>query len=163
MFENLAAGYRQQTGRLVHADFIDMCVPFAAGDTYSTTQDVARWDEALFGGKLLRNESLKRMTTLGMGDYGLGIVVKDEHGERVISHTGSIQGFRADLRYCPARHMIMLSNTESAETLTLSQLLAHQARSGTVSIERLLGSCVHAGEWHSVCACAGIKPAWSRE
>ena len=134
--ENLASGYRQQTGKLAHADFIDMRIPFAAGDMYSTTQDLARWDEALFGGKILREESLKRMTTPGMGDYGLGLVVKDEHSEPVISHTGSIQGFRADLRYYPGRHMIVvvLSNTESTETLTLSQLLADQARSGTVSL-----------------------------
>jgi CubicO group peptidase (beta-lactamase class C family) len=58
-----ASGYRTEGGALRHADFIDMRVPFAAGDLYSTTYGLARWQEALFGGKLLRPDSLKRMTT----------------------------------------------------------------------------------------------------
>lgn len=63
-------------------------------------------------------------------------MVKQEQGERVISHTGGIQGFVGDLRYYPATHtaVVVLSNTESKETLALSQQLAEQARSGSVSL-----------------------------
>src|ERR1700744_489148 len=89
--ENLAPGFRLQAGKLVHADFVDMQIPFAAGDLSSTTDDLARWEEGVFGGKLLRPDSLKRMITPGVGDFG--VVVKQEQGERVISHTGGIQGF----------------------------------------------------------------------
>lgn len=133
--ENLASGYRTQAGALVRAEFIDMRIPFAAGDMYSTTHDLARWEDALYGGKLLRPESLKRMTTAGMGDFGLGVIVKKDQGERVISHTGIIQGFVSDLRYYPDSHtaIVVLSNSESKETLALSQLLADEARSGTLS------------------------------
>lgn len=53
----------------------------------------------------------------------------------MISHTGGIQGFVADLRYYPGKHlsMIVLSNTESKETLELSEQLSREARSGTLS------------------------------
>jgi CubicO group peptidase (beta-lactamase class C family) len=133
--ENLASGYRLQGGKLVHAEFVDMQIPFAAGDLYSTTDDLARWEEGLFGGKLLRPDSLKRMITPGMGDFGLGVVVKQKQGERVISHTGGIQGFVGDLRYYPDKRIavIVLSNTESKETLALSEQLSKQAVSGSLS------------------------------
>jgi ketosteroid isomerase-like protein len=54
----------------------------------------------------------------------------------VISHTGGIQGFVADLRYYPERRItvVVLSNTESKETLALSEQLSEQARSGTISL-----------------------------
>jgi CubicO group peptidase (beta-lactamase class C family) len=133
--ENLASGYRLQAGKLVHAEFVDMRIPFAAGDLYSTTNDLARWQEGLFGGKLLRPDSLKRMITPGMGDFGLGVVIQQDQDQRVISHTGGIQGFVADLRYYPDKHIavIVLSNTESKETLALSEQLSKQAVSGSLS------------------------------
>lgn len=134
--QNLASGYRLQAGRPLHADFIDMGVPFAAGDLYSTTGDLARWEEGLFGGRVLHPDSLKRMITPGIGGFGLGVMVKEEQGERVVRHTGGIQGFVADLRYYPDNRtvVIVLSNTESKETLELSEQLNDQARSGTLSL-----------------------------
>jgi CubicO group peptidase (beta-lactamase class C family) len=131
-----ASGYRVEGGAFRHADFIDMRVPFAAGDLYSTTGDLVRWQEALFGGKLLRPDSLERMTTPGKDDFGLGLIVKQEDGEREISHTGGIQGFVADLRYYPERRLsvVVLSNTESKETLDLSQQLSKQARSDALTL-----------------------------
>jgi CubicO group peptidase (beta-lactamase class C family) len=141
ILQSRASGYRTEGGSLRHADFIDMRIPFAAGDLYSTTNDLARWQEALFGGKLLRPESLKRMTTPGKGTFGLGVEVKQEEGEQVISHTGGIQGFVADLRYYPEKHLsvIVLSNTESKETLELSQQLSRQARSGHLALGAQVG------------------------
>jgi CubicO group peptidase (beta-lactamase class C family) len=131
-----ASGYRVEGREFRHADFIDMRVPFAAGDLYSTTGDLARWQEALFGGKLLRQDSLERMTTPGKDGFGLGLMVKQEDGEREISHTGGIQGFVADLRYYPERRLsvVVLSNTESKETLDLSQQLSKQARSDALTL-----------------------------
>lgn len=134
--ENLASGYRLQDGKLVHAEFVDMRIPFAAGDMYSTPADLARWEEGLYGGKLLHPDSLKRMLTPGTGDFGLGVVVKQDQGELAISHTGGIQGFVADLRYYPDKRIavVVLSNTESKQTLALSEQLSRQARFGSISL-----------------------------
>ena len=134
--ENLASGYLLQGGTYARAEFVDMRIPFAAGDLYSTTNDLARWEEGLYGGKLLSPDSLRRMTTPGLGDFGLGVVVKQENGERVISHAGGIQGFVADLRYYPDQRIavVVLSNTESRETLILSEQLSQQARNGSISL-----------------------------
>jgi CubicO group peptidase (beta-lactamase class C family) len=136
IIQSLATGYRLQNGKPLRAEFVDMRVPFAAGDLYSTTHDLARWEQALFGGRVLRPDSLKKMLTPGQGGFGLGVVVDESHGERVISHTGGIQGFIADLRYYPERRItvVVLSNTESKETLALSEQLSEQVRSGTISL-----------------------------
>jgi CubicO group peptidase (beta-lactamase class C family) len=134
--ENLASGYLLQGGTYARAEFVDMRIPFAAGDLYSTTNDLARWEEGLYGGKLLSPDSLRRMTTPGLGDFGLGVVVKQEKGERVISHAGGIQGFVADLRYYPDQRIavVVLSNTESSDTLILSEQLSQQARNRSISL-----------------------------
>ena len=42
-----------------------MSVPYAAGALRSTAEDMARWNAALFGGKLLKPESLKEMLAPG--------------------------------------------------------------------------------------------------
>lgn len=134
--ENLASGYRLMGGKLVHSEFVDMRIPFAAGDMYSTASDLARWEEGLYGGKLLRHDSLERMITPGMGDFGLGVIVKQEQGQIVISHAGVIQGFVADLRYHFGKRLavVVLSNTESKQTLTLSDELNQQALRGNISL-----------------------------
>lgn len=136
ILQRRASGYRTEGGTLRHADFIDMRIPFAAGDLYSTTRDLERWQGALFGGKLLQPESLRRMITPGNDDFGLGVMVKQDQGELMVSHTGGIQGFVADLRYYPEKRLsvIVLSNTESKDTLELSEQLSRQALSGTVAL-----------------------------
>lgn len=97
-----------------NASFIAMSYAGAAGGVRSTCEDLCRWREALFGGRVLSAASLKAMTTPvrlpGGGqpttatslapdtarepvNYGLGVYVDvDAHG-RSIWHEGGIQGF----------------------------------------------------------------------
>jgi CubicO group peptidase (beta-lactamase class C family) len=94
-----------------NASYISMTYPGAAGNLRSTPEDLCRWHEALFGGRILKPESLKLMTTpgllangqlptakMGPGEpkpirYGMGLFIdSDAHGLQ-ISHGGGIQGF----------------------------------------------------------------------
>jgi CubicO group peptidase (beta-lactamase class C family) len=136
VLENRASGYRTEGAEFRHAEYIDMSVPFAAGDLYSTTHDLQRWEEGLFGGKVLRPDSLSRMLTPNKGDFGFGLVVTQDDGQRLISHTGGIKGFTAELRYYPEKRLsvIVLSNTESKATLELSRLLSQQALNGSIAL-----------------------------
>ena len=36
---------------LVNAGYVDMTIPLSAGGLYSTTEDLLRWEQGLFGGK----------------------------------------------------------------------------------------------------------------
>jgi CubicO group peptidase (beta-lactamase class C family) len=85
-----------------HAPFVDMSNTIGAGSLYSTVEDLHRWTQGLFGGKLLSATSVAKMTTPTQGNvyaYGVGARVVD--GRRRIAHTGGIQGFHTQLVYFP--------------------------------------------------------------
>jgi len=112
-----ASGYVPGKQGLTVAGYVDMTIPFAAGGLYSTTEDLLRWQNALYGGKLLTAESLARMTTPFKKDYAFGVAVDpDTGGNRVIWHDGSIEGFSASIVYVPADRLsvIVLSNLEGS-------------------------------------------------
>ena len=96
---------------------------YAAGGLWATASDVARWDVALMGGKVLNPESMKAMTTpttLTDGrvqDYGFGLNVKRESGRLVLSHGGAISGFRATNLLIPASKsaVVVLINDEQPD------------------------------------------------
>ena len=73
----------------------------AAGAMYSTPADVARFAEALFGGRLVRPASLAKMLAPGLDDYGYGLWSYDfkRKGKtyRVAKRPGSIMGANAVL------------------------------------------------------------------
>ncbi|HEY6230679.1 MAG TPA: serine hydrolase domain-containing protein, partial [Pyrinomonadaceae bacterium] len=48
-----AAGYTPGNSGPVNAGFVHMSIPFSAGALYSTTEDLLRWEQGLFGGKVL--------------------------------------------------------------------------------------------------------------
>jgi CubicO group peptidase (beta-lactamase class C family) len=68
-----AAGYSATGYGFVNAPYIDMSIPYSAGGLYSTTRDLLRWEQALFGGKVISAGSLARMTTPFKDDYALGV------------------------------------------------------------------------------------------
>src|SRR5262245_38444154 len=88
-----AAGYEPGPSGPVNAGFIHMSIPHAAGALYSTTEDLLRWEQGLFGGKVLSSASLKKMTTPFKNDYAFGLTVMRVNGRNWISHNGGIEGF----------------------------------------------------------------------
>ena len=108
-----AQGYNMTRNGLAPArPAMSMSVPWAAGSMYATTGDLLRWEQGLFGGKLLSESSLKTMTTAGKGGFGLGVEVAETDGLTVIKHGGGMPGFSAQLTYVPERKILVavLSN-----------------------------------------------------
>src|SRR5579871_4957161 len=110
-----ASGYAPEAGGIVNAGYIDMTIPHAAGALYSTTEDLLRWERALFGGKVLSAESLRKMTTPFKNNYAFGLGVKETGGRKLISHNGGIEGFNTFLGYYPAEKVtvVVLGNLNS--------------------------------------------------
>jgi CubicO group peptidase (beta-lactamase class C family) len=96
-----AYGYSPGPKGPENAGYIDMSIPFSAGALYSTTHDLLRWEQGLFGGKLLSAASLKKMTTPFKQDYACGLAVRTVNGHTVIDHGGGIEGFNTELAYYP--------------------------------------------------------------
>jgi Beta-lactamase. len=80
-----------------------MSIPFSAGALYSTTEDLLRWEQGLFGGKVLKPESLAKMTTPFKQDYAFGLGVSSNNGHKMIAHDGGIEGFNTSLATYPGR------------------------------------------------------------
>src|SRR6059058_266972 len=103
-----ASGYTPGANGPVNAGYIDMSIPFSAGALYSTTEDLWRWEQGLFGGKILTAASLKKMTTPFKNDYAYGLAVRTAHGYTVIEHGGGIEGFNTQLAYDPDRKLAVI-------------------------------------------------------
>jgi CubicO group peptidase (beta-lactamase class C family) len=141
-----ASGYSLINGaprRFRNADFTDMSVPYAAGALRSTAEDMARWNAGLFGGKLLKPDSLKQMLAPGRlrngaetqtaiawpggkafppppgyvpGPYAFGLDHHLQNDRRIIGHDGSIAGFDAVMQTYidEGLTIIVLTNTDGA-------------------------------------------------
>ena len=122
-----ASGYLLTPSGLVNAFYLDMSLPYSAGGLYSTTEDLLRWEQALFGGKLLSAASLKKMITPFMYDYyACGLVVSKIDGRAVIEHSGDgIPGFTSDMVFYPDDKLtIIVLNNFGGETASIVSKLA---------------------------------------
>ncbi len=95
---------------------IDFSAYGAAGALVSNAADLARFAEALFGGELLRPDSLRAMTTFVNtgegGGYGLGLMRLETPWGTAWGHTGDLLGYEALMLYWPHRGItaVALSN-----------------------------------------------------
>jgi len=113
----LALGYNHDGIDRKLARPIDMSWCHAAGAMYSTTADLAKFDAALKGNKLLTDESKKQLFTPVMKDYGYGFVIDKAGDKQRISHSGAINGFKANFIRLPEQDIAItiLSNYESQQ------------------------------------------------
>jgi len=86
---------------------------YAAGSIASTTEDLARWARALYGGDVLNPASLAEMLTFDPNieryaalAYGLGASrVKIDGRFVAVGHTGALAGTRASIRWLPKQRV----------------------------------------------------------
>jgi hypothetical protein len=131
-----AQGYLPGKPDLATARGPSMANLWAAGSMYSTTGDLLKWENGLFGGKVLSAKSLKLMTTPGQGDYGLGIGVMESNGTKVIEHPGGVDGFNSFLMYAPERRIavVVLSNVQGRAASAMPEQLLDVALGKPVTL-----------------------------
>jgi CubicO group peptidase (beta-lactamase class C family) len=101
---------------------MSMTQPHAAGAIVSTVDDLAKWDAALYTGRLLRQETLQRAFTphrLRGGrevHYGYGWQPGTWEGFTILQHGGGINGFVSSGVRVPERRVFVavLSNRIAA-------------------------------------------------
>ncbi|RZJ01046.1 MAG: serine hydrolase [Brevundimonas sp.] len=132
-----AAGYTPGPGGIVNADYVDMSIPRGAGALYSTTHDLLKWEQGLFGGRLLRPASLTLLTTPVRNRYAFGLGVAEAGGNTTISHSGGIEGFNTYMAYDPARRLtvVVLGNLNGPGPDKLGASLLALARGETVTLQ----------------------------
>jgi CubicO group peptidase (beta-lactamase class C family) len=130
-----AAGYDSSPDGPVNARFMDYSNVHSAGALYSTTEDMLRWTQGLFGGKLLSDASLRKMTTPFKNDYAFGLLVHTVNGRKRIDHDG-ISSFRTFVGYYPDSKVtvVVLANLSGAPVNELADKVASLAHGEAVQL-----------------------------
>jgi CubicO group peptidase (beta-lactamase class C family) len=117
VLDHEATGYSYMEGKVQKAQNWDMSWLGGAGALYSTVGDLCRWNEALFGGHVLNESSLKAAftparlnngeigTATGSNGYGYGWFFREIRGIKVIAHGGGVPGFSSYLMRLPEKNL----------------------------------------------------------
>jgi CubicO group peptidase (beta-lactamase class C family) len=132
-----ASGYVPGKNGFENAGFIHMSIPHGAGALYSTTEDLLKWEQGLFSGKLLKAESLQKMTTPFKSNYAFGLQVETAGGHKVIEHGGGIEGFNTELAYYPDDKLtvVVLGNVTGGAPGDIARKLASIAHGENVKLQ----------------------------
>jgi CubicO group peptidase (beta-lactamase class C family) len=111
---NEALGYEKQGDNYKRALNWNMDWAGGAGSLYSTTEDLYKWNEAVFNNKVLKPESMKAAFTpvvLNNGSmppgikYGYGWGLNEYRSVSSIGHSGGLHGFISQLLRIPKNNM----------------------------------------------------------
>ena len=114
-----AAGYSGRAPNIRNTAYLDMQHPWSAGALYSTTEDLFKWDQALYEEKLLPAAAKQTMWTPFKDNYAYGWAIAPPSpatfGHRRVAHGGGINGFSAFISRLPDVNVtaIVLTNNDS--------------------------------------------------
>ena len=132
---NRAAGYQLVDGKLKNQDWVSPSFNTTAdGALYFNVLDLAKWDAALYGTRLLKKSSLDTIWTVAKlkngqpnsHHYGFAWDVDSINGHRVMEHSGSWQGFESYIaRYVDDRvTVVVLMNLGGADPAIVAHGIA---------------------------------------
>ena len=130
-----AKSYQFVEGKWVIEPFTDMSVLAGAGAILSTSEDLLRFIEGLFAGKIISQESLELMKEIKDG-YGRGMF-QYPYAEKIFyGHTGGIDGFRSLIGYFPNEKLtiVTLSNGLNFNSNDITIAMLHSYFGNEVSI-----------------------------
>ena len=123
-----ATGYDIWNLQYENAPYLDMSIPYAAGSLYSTVEDLALWDQALYSEKLLSASSKAIMFTPYKSDYayGWGVyktqIAQLKDSVEAMGHQGGVNGFNTSLIRIPKnKHLVVLLNNTGGTNLGAMQ------------------------------------------
>ncbi len=124
---NQAIGYDNAFGSVAVSKYIDMTIPFSAGAMYSTTEDMYKWDRALYTGILLSAEMKAKMFTPFLKNYAYGwnvvpAKVSPTDEKIIYTHSGGINGFNTNIIRVESDNLviIVLSNYSNGQASKIS-------------------------------------------
>lgn len=120
---NRAFGYTQKGDTFARTDQSLTSSVLGDGGIYSSVRDLRKWDEALYGTKLVSRKMMKAAFTPGPNtkhgkdiQYGFGWFISEYRGLRNIWHSGDSIGFTTRIERFPDQKftVIVLSNRHDA-------------------------------------------------
>jgi CubicO group peptidase (beta-lactamase class C family) len=118
VIEHMTQGY---SSAFIRAQYIHMSVPYAAGALYSTVGDLYLWNQALYSGQVVSQETWDAMLEAAYPvegedtDYAYGLAIGTLAGSPYIGHGGAIPGFSSVIAHLTEQNIdiIVLANLES--------------------------------------------------
>ncbi|MDO4225410.1 MAG: serine hydrolase domain-containing protein, partial [Bergeyella zoohelcum] len=98
--DNESFSYKFQNNTWIKSIEGDMSAAYSAGAMVSSTEDLIKFAKGLFGGKLLKKESLEQMKNLKDG-YGYGLMLLPFYKKSGFGHGGKIDDFSSMIGYFP--------------------------------------------------------------
>jgi CubicO group peptidase (beta-lactamase class C family) len=126
-------GYEQEDDHWENTPYLAMTHPLSAGAMCSTVLDLAKWNRALNGGKVVSAASYEMMTTpegpAVTPGYGFGLGRGAIEGHTMIMHGGGINGFRSSNAWFPDAELSVsvIINSGAANPAGLMMALARAA------------------------------------
>ncbi|THV56354.1 serine hydrolase domain-containing protein [Chryseobacterium candidae] len=116
--EKKAKAYYQAESGLIHNPFINWEINVGHDGVYSTVEDLALWDKALYGTNILSAQMKKLMfSPYGAENWGYGFIINPfyNHGHQLIAHDGGFFGTMTSFnRFTEDKLFVtVLSNNES--------------------------------------------------
>lgn len=118
---NRAAGYEIHDGQLKNQEWVSPTFNSTAdGALYFNVLDLAKWDEALYDTRLLKQTSFDRIWTVyplndgkpNPAGYGFGWDIDQQNGHKRLEHGGAWQGFTCNISRYPDDNLavVVLTN-----------------------------------------------------
>jgi len=150
-----ASGYDRWNLVYQNASYMDMSIPYAAGALYSTVEDLALWDQALYTDMLLSASSKAILFTPYKNGYAYGWGIGNmqigqlKDSIEVMAHQGAVNGFKTSLIRIPTNKqlVVLLDNTGSSNLVAIQNnilkiLYGQPFDLPKVSIAYVLGSTI---------------------
>jgi CubicO group peptidase (beta-lactamase class C family) len=126
---HLALAYRKRNGQWEDITYSPESYEYGDGGVESTGNDLFKWDQALYTGKLVRRSTLDLAFRPGRTSsgkiiethffeypsaYGFGWFISSENGATVLEHGGEWSGYRTDIIRVPSRQVTAIVLTNSS-------------------------------------------------
>ena len=134
----LALGYAKRDGRWQDVTYSPENSVYGEDGIYSTVNDLYKWDQALYGDRLVSRAMLEMAFTPGRtrdgneisadilsrpSSYGFGWSISSIRGEKTVEHSGGWSGYGTHILRLPARRMsaIVLMNSQNDDAPIIAQ------------------------------------------
>lgn len=137
----LALSYSNRTGHWKDITYSPENSIYGEDGIYSTINDLYKWDQALYTGRLVSRATLEMAFTPGIGNdgkqlttdllsrpssYGFGWVISSLDGEKDVEHAGGWAGYVTYILRVPDRHVtaIVLTNASNEDVPDIATQMA---------------------------------------
>ncbi len=123
----LSNNFMEEADSKSYLDYPKSWLRVGGGDIISTASDLSKWIIALYTSKIISDDGKSKLFSIQQQldanyGYGYGWYIREfpEANKKVIFHTGSFQGYSAEIRYYPESDvsLVVLSNTNSFSNIT---------------------------------------------